>query len=359
MSDISCLEFISEIRDSYPATLPVQLGFNGVNILVQTNDSRLCKILNEYFSEFVAGPGSRFHPSAIISAHEAPAPDISGTFTEKQPDPGKNKIKEEYIDCEDGRIVRKRLTGMVLAFSGQKNMAVGPCVANANQVVNFINNRLIAYHLNSGCYLGHAAAVSHNDKGLAIAGFSGMGKSTLALFLMNEGCSFVSNDRVMLSEDLPATLHGVPKHPRINPGTALNNERLEGIIDPEDREYFKSLPPDELWSLEHKYDALINQCYGPHRFVLRAPFSGLAVLNWKRNDGETIVKEVNPFERLDLVEAFSKETGLFYMPDEDAGIRLPTLMDYAQRLSQAPLIEISGGVNFATAARECLNFLNR
>ena len=357
MNQFSCLEFISTVRASYRATSLLQLDFDGVQIEVLTNDPRLKSVLAEYFSEFVLNDGSDFSPIITITAHEAATPSFPESFIVKQPDPGKTKIKEEYLDCPDGRIVRKRPTGMILAFSGSENLAMGPCFANSNQIVNFINNRLIAYHLNKGCYLGHAAAVSRYGKGLAMAGFSGMGKSTLALFLMNEGCTFISNDRVMISEDTPPTMFGVPKHPRINPGTAINNQALRGIITPQDYEYFTSLPLDELWSLEHKYDALIDQCYGPYRFVLRAPFSGLVVLNWQRNGGKTLVKEVNPFERLDLVEAFSKETGLFYVPDEAEEYRAPSLNDYAQRLAKVPLIEISGGVDFIKATKACLDFL--
>ena len=357
MNQISCLEFISTVRASYQATHLLELDFDGVQIQLLTNEPRLKTNLAEYFSEFVVDDSADFSPIIMITAHEAATPRFPDPFTVKQPDPGKTKIKEEYIDCFDGRIVRKRPTGMILAFSGNENLAMGPCVANSNQVINFINNRLIAYHLNKGCYLGHAAAVSHRGKGLAMAGFSGMGKSTLALFLMNEGCTFLSNDRVMISQDTPPTMFGVPKHPRINPGTAINNKALRGIITAQDYEYFTSLPLDELWSLEHKYDAIINQCYGPYRFVLRAPFSGLVVLNWQRDGGKTLVKEVNPFERLDLVEAFSKETGLFYVPDEAEQYNPPSLQDYAQRLAQVPLIEISGGVDFVKAAHACLKFL--
>jgi HprK-related kinase B len=76
-----------------------------------------------------------------ISAHEAPAKELSVTDTIKQPDPGKFKIKEEYVELADGRVVRKRLTGMVFVFGNGENVAVGSCLDNLNQVVNFINNQ--------------------------------------------------------------------------------------------------------------------------------------------------------------------------------------------------------------------------
>jgi HprK-related kinase B len=352
----SCLEIIRSVRQKYPATLGLHLHFDGITVSVASNERRLIDLLRSCFEEFVVGPGKHFFPSVVITAHEGTVPDIEEPFVEKQPDPGKSRIKEEYLDCGDGRLVRKYLTGLLFAFSGAEHLAVGPCVRNYNQIVNFINSRLIACHLNRGCYLGHAAAVACRGKGVALCGFSGMGKSTLALFLMNEGSTFVSNDRVLLSADIPADLYGVPKQPRINPGTVLNNAALRDIVHPEDRERFSALPPDRLWALEHKYDVCIGQCYGPGRFVLRAPFAGLAVLNWRRSGGAIRAAEVNPLDRLDLVGAFSKNAGLFFAPDKPEGYAPPSLEAYAVRLARAPVLEITGGVDFPAAARICLEF---
>ncbi|MDR2055344.1 MAG: HprK-related kinase B [Desulfovibrio sp.] len=352
----SCTDIIRSVRKKYPATFGLRLNFDGIAVFVSSNERVLLNLLRNYFGEFVVGPEGGFSPSIAISAHEGPVPDIDGQFTEKQPDPGKTKIKEEYLDCGDGRLVRKRLTGMLFAFSGAEHLAVGPCARNCNQVVNFINSRLIARHLGRGCYLGHAAAVARRGKGIALCGFSGMGKSTLALFLMNEGCAFVSNDRVLLSAEIPARLYGVPKHPRINPGTALNNAVLRDILNPEDRERFSALPPDRLWSLERKYDAPIGQCYGPGRFALQAPFAGLAALNWRRTGGAMRVAEVHPPDRPDLVGAFSKNAGLFFAPDGPEAYAPPSPEAYAARLAQAPMLEITGGVDFPAAAGICLEF---
>ncbi|MDR2605378.1 MAG: HprK-related kinase B [Desulfovibrio sp.] len=352
----SCTDFIRAVRERRPATRELRLNFDGIAVLVASNSQDLNAMLEAYFCEFVAAPGDNFTPDFVITAHEGTVPDIGEAFTEKAPDPGKTKVKEEYINCGDGRLVRKRLTGMLFAFTPAEHLAVGECARNCNQIINFINSRLIARHLDRGCYLGHAAAVAFRGKGIALCGFSGMGKSTLALFLMNEGCVFVSNDRVLLSGDLPARLYGVPKQPRINPGTALHNDALRNIVDSEDRERFAALPPERLWSLEHKYDALIGECWGPGRFALRAPFSGLAALNWRREGGTTRFAEVYPPDRLDLVRAFSKDSGLFFAPDASEVRPAPSLEAYAVRLAQAPMLEITGGVDFAAAAAACLEF---
>lgn len=345
---------IRALRRDVPAIHSFRLDLGACRVEVRVSDDRLRKELLHYFESFVAGPG----PSEIlITAHEADPPDWGLTYVPKEPDPGKTRIKEEVAELPDGRVVRKRLTGMVFVFGQGENACVGPCLANANQVVNFINNRHIEFLLNHGCLLGHAAGVVLDGRGLSLAGFSGMGKSTLALHLLSRGLSFVSNDRLMVEADGDGlVMHGVAKQPRINPGTALNNPDLAGVVSAEDRVYFASLPPEDLWRLEHKYDALIEECFGPGRFVLSAPMDGLVVLNWHRGGGPLAVRRVDPRERVDLLAAFIKPPGVFYHPADPAR-PLPGPAEYAALLARCAVLECSGGVDFDGAAAACERFL--
>lgn len=348
-------ELASRIREAIPATRELLLDFGGCAIRTDSSTDALHDALAEYFKEFTTESGA---PDIVISAHEGPAAEFDFAFTVKQPDPGKTKIKEEWVDLPDGRIVRKRLTGMHFLFGQGENVAVGPCLENANQVINFINNRFIEWKLNQGGFLGHAAGVVHDGRGISLAGFSGAGKSTLALHLMSLGTTFVSNDRVMVEADGDGlTMYGVAKQPRINPGTALNNPDLGRIVEPELREQFLSMPEEELWQLEHKYDALIDECYGQDKFALRSPMDALVILNWKRDGGETKTAMVDPFERKDLLPAFMKGTGLFYLPSDPARRDDPGVDAYADLLAKADLIEISGGVDFDKASEVCMQYM--
>ncbi|WP_316897763.1 HprK-related kinase B [Pseudodesulfovibrio indicus] len=348
-------ELAREIKETYPATRKLLLDFGGCVIRVDTTTDELHDALEDYFKEFLAGGGV---PTIILSAHETEPPETDFEFQAKQPDPGKTKIKEEWIDLPDGRLVRKRLTGMHFLFGQGENVAVGPCLANANQVINFVNNRFIEWKLNSGGFLGHAAGVRFGERGIALAGFSGAGKSTLALHLMSKGTTFISNDRVMVEDNGHGlTMFGVAKQPRINPGTALNNPDLSCIVEPDLRETFLNLPAEELWRLEHKYDALIDQCYGPKRFELRCPMDALVILNWKRDESPMRAAKVDPLLRKDLLPAFMKSTGLFYLPENPARRNDPPMEAYAELLSKADLIEISGGVDFERASEVCLRFM--
>ncbi|MFW5499811.1 MULTISPECIES: HprK-related kinase B [unclassified Maridesulfovibrio] len=350
---------VEKYRREFPAPKSLFIDFGGCVIETRVNSSDLLTDLNNYFKEFLVDAEKG---DILITAHECPAVDLGLEYTVKQPDPGKTKIKEEFHDLPDGRVVYKRLTGMIFVFGGGENIAIGPCIENSNQLINFINNRFIEFKLNNGCYLGHAAGVIENGRGIAMAGFSGMGKSTLALHLMSRGTTFVSNDRIMAEENAEdngnsLTMYGVAKQPRINPGTALNNPDLSCIVAPEDKEKFISMPKEELWELEHKYDALIDECYGKDKFILKAPMSGLVILNWQRDNSETEIKIVDPKERKDLLPAFMKGTGLFYLPDSPKNEMDPDVDAYADFLSKTTLIEISGGVDFDKAADACLKFM--
>jgi HprK-related kinase B len=348
-------EIVEKYRKEFPALKSIFIDFGGCVIETKVNSDDLLADLKNYFKEFlIAGTKG----DILITAHEAPPADLGIKYTVKEPDQGKVKIKEEHADLKDGRVVYKRLTGMIFAFGRGGNIAFGPCIENSNQVINFINNRFIEYKLNQGCLLGHAAGVIKNGRGIAIAGFSGMGKSTLALHLMSKGTTFISNDRVMIEDNnSEITVYGVAKQPRINPGTALNNPDLARIIAESDKEKFLSLTQTELWNLEHKYDALIDECYGKNKFILRGPLNGLVILNWQRDNSETVIKIVDPMERKDLLPAFMKSTGLFYLPDSPEKMEDPDIDTYAAILSKTTLIEISGGVDFDKATDACLKFM--
>ncbi|WP_338669495.1 HprK-related kinase B [Pseudodesulfovibrio methanolicus] len=348
-------ELAEAVKVACPADRELFLDLGGCRIRVLSSTDALNDALADYFKEFLTGKGD---PQIVVSAHEAPAPECNLAFKVKQPDPGKTKIKEEWVDLPDGRMVRKRLTGMHFLFGRGENVAVGPCLENANQVINFVNNRFIEWKLNQGGFLGHAAGVRSGGRGISLAGFSGAGKSTLALHLMSRGTTFISNDRIMVEPNGEGlVMFGVAKQPRINPGTALNNPDLHCIVEPGLREKFLSMPQDELWQLEHKYDALIDECYGPGRFELRCPMDALVILNWQRDDSPMRARLVDPRDRTDLLPAFMKSTGLFYLPDDPARRDDPSVEAYADLLARTNLIEISGGVDFDRASDVCLHFM--
>jgi HprK-related kinase B len=266
--------------------------------------------------------------------------------------------------------VRKQATGMLFLFGGGQrggwNIAVGPCGANRNQLVNFLCARYMERRVAAGWALGHAAGVAlpGAGAGLALCGFAGMGKSTLALHLVARGLDFLSNDRVLLEPGAAgrAVLHGIPKHPRLNPGTALGNPELAPLLScalPEGlRRAYADRPRESLYAVEDKYDALIDHCFGQagSRFRLAAPLAGVVVLNWRHRGGPMRAERVELSARPELLEALRKPPGVFYLPQALTGARL-TPEETLQALCGAPALELCGGSDFSAAAAACLEFL--
>ncbi|MBU2551409.1 MAG: HprK-related kinase B [Proteobacteria bacterium] len=344
---------LDTVEKSCPAAESLWLKFGEVRLVMRTNSPALVERLTGYFTGFIGTPGQY---DIAVSAYEGPELKLGLDYIIKEPDPGKTKIKEEHVDLADGRIVRKRLTGLVFLFGSGLNAAVGPCLENDNQVINFINNRLIQFELDRGALLLHAAAVSREGKGLALAGFAGMGKSTLALHLMGRGLDFVSNDRLLIkTEGQRRIIRGVPKLPRINPGTALNNPDLTAVIPEEEKWGFSALDESDIWDLEHKYDVRIDDCFGPGRFVLESEAVGLAILNWQRNGRPALAERVDLNRRRDLLDAVMKSPGLFYEPNERNVDLSPEA--YLEGLKDLAVIEVRGGVDFDRAATACIEVM--
>ncbi len=223
----------------------------------------------------------------------------------------------------------------------------------------------------AGWALGHAAGVVDpaSDRALALCGFCGMGKSTLALHLVARGCDFLSNDRVLVQPaDEPggaAVLHGIPKQPHLNPGTALGNAELAPLLaralPGTLRVACEHMPSAALFGVEAKYDAVIDECFSARpgaesRFRLRAPLAGIVVLNWRHGGGPLVARRVDLAGRPDLIEALRKPHGVFYLPHAVArAVREPR--EYLTALFGVPALELRGGSDFPSAASACLDFL--
>jgi HprK-related kinase B len=85
--------------------------------------------------------------------------------------------------------------------------------------------------------------------------------------------------------------------------------------------------------------------------------AGLVVLNWKRTSTPCEVRRVTLGERRDLLPAFMKSVGLFFEMDDPACDMDFSDEAYIELLKDCPVMEITGGVDFAVASQTCLNFL--
>lgn len=296
--------------------------------------------------------------SLLAAALETDSVEHDLDFLDWPRDPGKVGRKDSYVDLRDGRACRKVRTGMQYLLSDKICLVFGACLKNDNQVINLVVSQFIGWMMNRGWALCHASGVVVDNKGLAIAAFSGGGKSTLALHLVRRGLGFVSNDRLLIgcNSDVPM-MAGVPKHRRINPGAVLDNPSLETVIPQARHDALALLPEEEIWDLEEKYDALIDQLFGPDRFQLLTPMSGFLRLNWQRDSSESMkIKQVDLKDRPDMLRAVMKPPGPFYVPTGAAG---PSGFvdvdpaDYLPLLDRVPVYEATGVVDFDAAVDFC------
>jgi len=332
------------------------LGLGECILRVRSNSPALIRELTGYFSHVAIDATTA---TMEVIAIEGDAPDTGMEFTDWKREPGKTGRKDAYAELTDGRLVHKVRTGMIFLQSEAYRIAAGPCLKYNNQVINFINSQHMNWLQHRGWLICHASGLVYAGQCLGIAGFSGGGKSTLMLHMLDdEAVSYMTNDRLFVRVESGQTLAcGIPKLPRINPGTIVYNPKLQGMISSAKREQLLQLPPQELWELEDKYDVHIDQVYGAGRIVSQAPISNFLILNWKRDsDDDTSMEQVDLNARRDLLGALMKSPGPFYqLPDgsfqqDDASFDEDA---YLRELKDVTIYEAKGKIDFEKLIELC------
>lgn len=328
-------------------TLGASWQFDAWKVTVRTNSEALLTELDDYYKFFRT---TDTHADQIVFAWQGDVPELASKWQINHPDPGKSRVKEHYIDVGENRIVRKIQTGVHLAYLGAERVCCGPLTDNPNQVVNFVNNQFLDLLLAEQGELFHAAGVCHGSDGLGLAGQSGKGKSTLALRLVAQGLDLVSNDRLVVHPGAPLSMCGIPKYPRINPGTIVNQEALLPLATEEDLARYRAMPIDDLWELEEKYDAFIEPCFPGSTFRLGASMSMFVLIDWDRHAaGPFELNEVRPADVGNLIDTVMKSPGIL-LPRAGRRIGRAQRENYAQLLEDTRLFVLSGGVDFDGAA---------
>jgi HprK-related kinase B len=341
---------------SFPCGLTLRVG--EISLRVESNSTELIELLDRYFTGLTAPPGNEALTFTVIESDD---PSLDVIYSPWRREPGKSGPKEEFADVEGGRIVRKVRTGMQFLIGSTLRLAVGQCLENYNQVVNFINAQIIAHYLDRDWQLCHAAGVVYQGNGLALAASSGAGKSTLALHLMSRGLEFTSNDRLLVKNTPEGPLMaGIPKLPRVNPGTLLNNPDLEGVLPKERESDLEKLDLPALWALEEKYDVDIASVFGPNRVRLLAPLKTLLILTWSYKGTEAPrFTRVDLRERRDLLDLVMKPAGPFY-PERQVELSGEETLKpelYLAALQRVQVFELSGKSDFQFAADYSLKHL--
>jgi HprK-related kinase B len=342
----------------------LDLALGECRIRVRSNSPEHIDQLRSYFGHVVT---SFREPTMEIIAVEREAPDpdqdLGVEFVDWKREPGKTGRKDSYVDLPGARLVRKVRTGMVFLHSETMRIAAGPCRRYDNQVINFINAQYMNWLQHRGWQICHASGLVYDGRTLGIAGFSGGGKSTLMLRLLEHPeVNYLTNDRLFIRrEDNAVQAIGIPKLPRVNPGTIVHNPRLHPLIPEARRRELLALPADELWHLEDKYDVMVDQVFGADRITPQAPLAAFLVLNWQRKtDAPLRVEPVDLGQRRELLAAIMKSPGPFYQYPDGSFYRDDTPLDeaaYLAELEGVPVYEASGGVDFEALERTVLDRL--
>ncbi|MEO9528081.1 HprK-related kinase B [Roseibium sp.] len=328
---------------------PVFLTVGGFVIEVRCTSEALLAELLRYFQHVISAPGSPHMTVHVLGTAELP---FKVDYADWTREPGKSGRKDAICDLENGRLVMKVRTGIQFVQAPAWAIAFGPAGDHPNQVINFVNTQILNHFQRQGWSACHAAAVRTADRGLAISGLSGGGKSTTMLRLMEiAGTKYVTNDRLLVRNAGNRTdALGIPKLPRINPGTIVNNARLSGLLDEEREEELRNMEPDELWHVEEKYDLFIDDIYGPGRIAHDAQLTDFWVLNWSRNSTvPTQVKETELNSRPDLLSAIVKSPGPFFQAADGAFWTDRSQLDtdaYLDALSGVRVWEVTGHIDF-------------
>ncbi|MFN3132074.1 HprK-related kinase B [Roseibium sp.] len=337
-------------RDCLPETLYLETG--PVRLAIRC-DAPMAAELRHHLKEALAEAGP---VAATIDVLEGQSLNAQPDWIDWAREPGKTGRKDAYVDLDDGRLVHKIRSGMTFLQSSEALIAFGPCLAYPNQVINFINTQILNICKRDGWEICHAAAVTDGRQGLAIAGLSGGGKSTAILRMMDlDTTRFVTNDRLMVRATSEGTEGlGIPKNPRINPGTILHNPRLAPLLSEKRKEELLQMQPEDLWQLEEKHDLFISEVYGPDRISFTAPLTEFWVLNWSRTLTEpTRLVDADLTERPDLLGAIMKSAGPFYQ--DASGVFLcdddPLEPDaYLPQLKRVRIREVTGAIDFDALA---------
>lgn len=316
---------------------------------VKSNSQGLLQALSQYFSGYES---AEQHCDSTIYLYEDALYVNDIPWQNWKGEVGKTRLKEQYLDVVDGRWIHKFKTGMVMFQHLTSPMVIGPCSEHLSQMVNFIINQHINYLQQTGGLICHASCLQIGGTGIAIAAHSGGGKSTTMLKLMDlPDARFISNDRLFLYANAQEVIaKGVPKQPRVNPGTLLHNPKLKDILPKQRQSALQALSTQELWQQEEKYDVMVADIYGPDHLGHATRLNHVVLLNWQPGSDELVkLTAISLDEKPALIKAIAKSPGSFYQNQQGeflTSAEIPENQFYQDALRQVSVWEVTGGADF-------------
>lgn len=150
-------------------------------------------------------------------------------------------------------------TFIVSADGRRLDAELGPALAGDADALGVLHLPVaLAFALrHHGVFHLHAAALDAGDGPLVVAGQSGVGKTTLALALLEAGLAWCGDDAAYLAArgGVPH-LVGVPRHFHVRPETLRAFPRVAALAGPPDGSGRRVVDPDAAWPGRRRRGAL-------------------------------------------------------------------------------------------------------
>ena len=306
---------------SVSATLRLQFGEYRID--VESNSLRLAARFQTYFKRYLAvKPGAA--DARLNAVVGTPEYDAGKMQVWSRPSTPNRTPKESYYDSRGKRYILKNRTRVLIALGPGTASITGALEENANQVINLIGTMFGLSLLDQGYAMVHASSVVERlggGKASVFLGNSGSGKSSLALQIIEQGgFDFLSNDRVLMRADKDGVqVFGLPKKPRVNPGTLMSSASLSRLVARPRRRIYEQLPREELWQLEEKTDVDVEQELGAGS-RLSARLGRVYALEWRPGGEGLGERELDPDGAFAALRVTMKDFGPY---DLRAGERDP------------------------------------
>lgn len=345
------------VAEHHPLQAGTSFAMHGFGVRFESNSAKVVAAIREHFAPYLCEL-TQSHLSVV--AIDSNPPDLGLDFQEWGRCTGH---RDEYVDISGGRVVRNPQSGLQFLLGPDISLAVGACARHPAPLIELVNARYTEHLVQRGWLACNAAAVARGDDGIVMCGAPGIGKSSLALRLLERGAALLSSDRVMVSvaHDEPRML-GVPSLVRVNPGTMLATSRLAGLLTPARASALTRLTMSDLWALEDKQALPLPALFGIDALQLTAAVRAIVALRWQPGRlGRLEIERYRLRQRPELTGFIAKRPGPFCRSSVRAhgGSAAPVvdLAPYLDQLGELPVLELRGGVDFEAATEQCLSLL--
>ncbi len=352
------LELLSRLLKNAPVDFNehdlfgLRLNFNRFGLKFLTNSQDLYNLVRAYHAAFVADETQTPANSTVYAIH---APELQSHHMMRdfsRVERGQ-KIKEEFADIYEGRLVRKKRTGVEMFFDGHNHLIYGSLTDNLHQVNNFINVVYSRHYLvQKGYLLWNAAAFSsgfENDGVVAFAGLEGPGLSSAIMRFLERGYGFCTFDRLMIkAEGDQVNVLGYPTLPAVNAAMLLGNPNLTKMLSPAEIEKLEAIPKSQLMHSQQRYYVDVARLFGKQKYRIRGALKALYLLKWTTDRSQqSRVRELKPQETMKELALYYKDLGVFDL-NNTRGERLvaPNWMQLRRIFDHIRMFSVEGMVSF-------------